>query len=354
MKRFLFVGFAMISVWMSGLQARDTDASSRKGGETTLRSLADRAGVRWGGALAAWALAGDEDYREAVLADFNSFTPENCLKMRVVSKQPSVYHFGEIDAMLAFAEANGLSARGHTLVWHNQLPAWTDDRVPEEGEAAQFLERYIRTVMGRYEGRFRAWDVVNEAIDKGELRKTYWWKHIGPDYIEKAFTWAREADPGAKLYYNDYAILKGGPKADRVYELLKDLKARGVPVDGIGFQAHLRVDQDLPWDRIPANLARFRELGLELAVTELDIRIPEPVTPEKLEAQAAMAERLVRLLLKEGVRDITFWGVTDKASWISSFFEDYDAGLMRDRSLSPKPMHDRLRAVLEKAAEAAP
>ncbi len=272
--------------------------------------------------------------------------------MRVLRPGIHRFDFTEADRLMSFAEEHGFRVRGHTLVWHRQLPDWLEETLSTEEEARTFLRRHIFTVVGRYRERIDEWDVVNEAVEKdGRLRETVWLRTIGPEYIALAFRWAHEADPEATLYYNDYAIAKGGPKADAVHELLRTLKAEGVPVQGIGFQSHFRSDLDLPWDKIPENFERFRQLGLELAITELDIRIPEPVTEDKLRDQAEMGERFLRVCLDVGIRNVTFWGVTDAASWIPHTFEDYDAGLLRDANYAPKPIHRTLEAVLAEAAE---
>jgi len=317
-----------------------------------MRDLADLAELRWGGAAVYWAVMGEPEFRRALAADFNSLTPENCLKMQTLRPAPHRFDFTEADRLVAFAADHGMRVRGHTLVWHRQLPEWLTAEAMTGEEARLFLKRHIYTVVGRYRDTIDEWDVVNEAVEKdGSLRKTVWLETIGPEYIELAFRWAHEADPAAKLFYNDYGIAKGGPKADAVFELLETLTAKGVPVHGIGFQSHFRTNLDLPWDRLPENFERFRRLGLERAVTELDIRIPEPVTEAKLRRQAEMGARFLRVCLGAGIRNFTVWGVTDAASWIPHTFADYDAGLLRDRDYLKKPVYRAVEEVLQESPE---
>jgi endo-1,4-beta-xylanase len=203
------------------------------------------------------------------------------------------------------------------------------------------------------------WDVVNEAIDDGgNMRDSIWLRVIGPDYIEMAFRWAREADPHAKLLYNDYSGEDMGHKANKIYELVKDLKARGVPLDGVGLQMHFEAGKYPKVQDMAANMRRLGELGLEVHVTELDLRVNEPFTPEKLEQQArAYREILEVCLAAPNCRDFIMWGLTDRHSWVPGFFKGTGAALIFDEALQPKPAYfsliDALRADALRAADSA-
>ncbi|RIK78092.1 MAG: 1,4-beta-xylanase [Planctomycetota bacterium] len=213
---------------------------------------------------------------ELVARHFNSITSENLLKWSEVHPEPSRYDFAAADRYVEFGERHGLFIVGHTLVWHNQTPDWVfrdDAGQPLSRDALlERMREHIATVVGRYKGRIHAWDVVNEAIDdEGNLRDTLWRKLIGDDYIEKAFQFAHEADPGAELYYNDYNEWHPKKRA-AILRLIRSLQERGTAVAGLGLQGHWGMDYpSLP--EIDAMLKDYRQLGVKLMVTELDINL---------------------------------------------------------------------------------
>ena len=184
---------------------------------------------------------------------------------------------------MEFAGKRGIKVHGHTLVWHEQLPKWVTEAKRTPQECRDLMLGHIEAVVGRWRGKILAWDVVNEAIEKdGTFRKTYWKDNVGQDYIDLAFRKAHEVDPKAKLVYNDYGIEGRGPKADAAYELVKGMKQRGVPIDAIGFQCHWEVGKHPAVEEIRANIKRFGDLGLEVWITELDLRVKMPATAEEL------------------------------------------------------------------------
>ncbi len=314
-----------------------------------------------------------------VKAQFNSVTPENILKWEKVHPQPGVYDFAPVDRYVAFGEQNKMFIIGHTLVWHNQIPAWVfqDDKGQPVDRATLLkrMEDHIKTVVGRYKGRVNGWDVVNEALDEdGSLRQSPWLKIIGEDYIEKAFEFAHEADPKAQLYYNDYS-LENEPKRNGAIALIKKLQAKGIPVAGIGVQGH----DFMEWPTVEqedATLTAFGKLGVKVYITEFDIDVlPRAVKStgaevtlsaenspkldpykqglsKSLEAeQAKRYAELFRVFLKHRdiVGRVTFWGVTDKDSWKNDWpvrgRTNYP--LLFGRDGKPKPAFDAVIKVAQ-------
>src|SRR3954452_7327118 len=216
---------------------------------STLRELARHTALRVGTAVDTSALAADTTYRTMVAQQFSSVTPENVMKWEVVEPERGVSDFSAADRLVDFARANRQAVRGHTLVWHNQLPAWLTSGTWTRAELRSILRQHIFTEAGHFRGRIWAWDVVNEAFnDDGTLRDTLWLRVIGPSYIADAFRWAHQADPKAILFYNDYNIEGINPKSDRVYALVQQLLANGAPIQGVGVQGHLSTEYDLPND----------------------------------------------------------------------------------------------------------
>ena len=228
----------------------------------------------------------ETDARDAALvkAQFNSITPENVLKWESVHPQPDRYDFTLPDKYVAFGEENHMFIVGHTLVWHQQTPKWVfEDAQGNPVDRETLLKRmreHIQTVVGRYKGRIHSWDVVNEALnDDGTLRQTPWLKIIGEDYIAKAFEFAHEADPQGQLQYNDYS-LENEAKRQGAVELLRKLRAQGVPVTGVGMQGHYKMDWPSA-DQVDATIAAFANLGLKVMITELDIDVLPPALPHQ-------------------------------------------------------------------------
>jgi endo-1,4-beta-xylanase len=241
-------------------------------------------------------------------------------------------------------EQNDQHVRGHTLVWYNQTPGWVQDLPSAQLRAA--METHIDTVMGRYAGRIAHWDVVNEPFEEdGSLRDSFWRVGLGDGYIAEAFHRARQADPDADLYLNDYNVEGINAKSDAMYELVRDLLAQGVPIDGVGLQGHLILGQ-VP-STLQENIARFAALGVDVAITELDIRIQLPATPQELEQQAQdYAEVVNACLAVARCVGLTVWSFTDRHSWIPEFFPGEGAALPWDEEYEPKPayyeIHDAL------------
>jgi endo-1,4-beta-xylanase len=313
------------------------------------------------GAAVAWRFLGEPTYSAILGSEFSQLEPENEMKFALVhprpNSDPNPYDFKGGDTLVAFAQAHGMSVRGHTLVWHNQVPDWVKKGEYSSRQLADLLHDHIHTVVTHYASKVYAWDVVNEAFnDDGSMRHTLWYDQPGigagdgSKYIEQALRWAREADPKAKLFYNDYDAEEINGKSDAIYAMAADFKKRGVPLDGIGIQAHLMLNFDDPakLDSFPKNMARFAKLGLELHITELDIRMAD-ASPASLAAQAKLYGDITRDCVQQpACKVLQTWGFTDKHSWIPGFFKGYDWALLWDSKYQKKPAYEVVRDELMK------
>jgi len=267
-----------------------------------------------------------------IIKHFNSITPENEMKPESIQPKEGEFDFTKSDAYIKFAEDNNLTIRGHTLVWHSQTPSWffidKDGKQVSKDVLLERLEKHIKTLVGRYKGKIYAWDVVNEAIDPSQpdgYRRSKWFEIIGPEYIEKAFIWAHEADPNAKLFYNDYNT-EEVRKRELIYNLVKRLKEKGIPIHGIGIQGHININ----WPEISEmekTIQLFSSIpGIEIHVTELDMSV---YTQEGIEYKKPPRDILIRQAYrykqifdmlkkyKNVVTNVTFWGLKDDYSWLS-------------------------------------
>lgn len=298
----------------------------------------------------------DEEYREVLAAEYSSLTPENQLKWEFVHPEQGEYNFGPADAIVEFAERNGQVVRGHTLFWHSQNPEWLEEGDFTPDELREILRDHIHTVVGRYAGRIHQWEVANEIIGDwgGQLRtnQNIWIRELGPEIIGDAFRWAHEADPDAVLFLNDYSVEGLNTKANAYYELVQDLLEDDVPIHGFGAQAHL----GLQWGFDPgleANLQRFADLGLETAITELDVRmnlVDGEQTEAQREAQALRYQQVLEACLAvEGCNSFTVWGTTDKYSWVPVFFSGQGAATIMTDDMERKPAYYSLQQTLAEA-----
>lgn len=321
-------------------------------------------------------------------------TPENSMKPQPIHPSEGKYNFETTDAMIAWCKANGLKVFGHTLLWHSQTPPWFFQAVnpkvdetaapvrgprgprdpnaprPSQSEmwhnsiqgdlatrdvALQRLKDHIMTVAGRYKGSVIGWDVANESIEDGgdgsteNLRDFSWYKVVGPDVLTLAFKWAREADPDAELYYNDYNIEQGavenkGKHASSLL-LLKRLIAEGAPITGVGIQGHWHLDTNLA--DVEKAIQNYAALGLRVSITELDVTSTgnnsgefgvnqgdRKIPAENYEKQAEIYKELFEIFKRNSdvIDRVTFWGISDTRSWRRG----QDA-LIFDGQLQPKP-----------------
>ena len=314
-----------------------------------------------------------------VTAHFNSITPENVLKWEFVHPRPDAYDFDAADRYVAFGEKNQMFMIGHTLIWHSQTPHWVfQDEKGNQLDRGALLKRMrdpIHTIVGRYKGRIKGWDVVNEALNEdGTMRQSPWMKIIGADYIVKAFQYAHEADPEAQLYYNDYS-LENEAKRNGAVELIRKLQTVGVPIYAVGLQGHDKID----WPTVEhqdKTITAFANLGIKVNITELDIDVlprPAPGTSADISqnselraklnpyaeglpdsVQQALAKRYAELFTifqkrREVIDRVTFWGVTDGDSWLNLWpvrgRTSYP--LLFDRAGQPKPAFDAVIKVIQ-------
>jgi endo-1,4-beta-xylanase len=301
---------------------------------STLRSAAEAKNLYFGTALAT-SHVGETAYADTAATQFDMVTPENEMKWDTVEASRGSFNFGPGDQVVSFAQAHNQRVRGHNLVWHSQLPGWVTSLPTNQVQAA--MENHITMEATHFKGEVYAWDVVNEPFDdSGNLRTDVFYQAMGSGYIADALRTAHAADPGAKLYLNDYNIEGSGAKSDAMYNLVSSLKQQGVPIDGVGFESHLILGQ------VPAgmqsNLARFAALGVDVAITELDIRMSTPSNATTLAQQANDYRTVVNACLAVSrCVGITVWGVTDKYSWIPSTFSGQGAALLFDENYAAKP-----------------
>jgi endo-1,4-beta-xylanase len=299
-----------------------------------------------------------------VAGEFSMITPANSMKMNLIQPTQGTFDFTDTDALFSWAQTNGLEFRGHPLVWHTQVPDWLTTLTSgtfDRDQMIAIMYAHIDGLMGHYKGKFPYWDVVNEAIDLGgpggTFRSTIWHDKIGDDFMDLAFTHAHAADPAAKLLYNDYNIEQmGDAKADKVFEVVKGLKARGVPIDAIGFQGHYYIQPDgdtsygVPsMQAIRDNMARYAGIGVDVQVTESDFRIGKPLDDAKAQLQNKFyADFLQACIDAPNCSHFTVWGLSDVDSWVPSTFPEYDYAHLFDSHLVAKPAYSAMSQVFAK------
>ncbi|MDH2444639.1 endo-1,4-beta-xylanase [Amnibacterium sp. CER49] len=328
-----------------------------------LRALGDRVGLRIGTAVTAPELA-DGAYRSLIAAEFSAVTPENQMKWKRLEPVRGAVDWRDADAVVDFAAAHGELVRGHTLVWHRSLPAWlltgVDTGSISRIELRRVLKQHIQDEVAHFRGRIWQWDVVNEVFsDPGLLGASapsrFWVDHLGSGVLADAFRWAHEADPKALLFYNDYGIEGIGTKSTAVLAWATRLKAQGVPIDGVGFQAHLDAGRPVPED-VTANLRRFADAGFRVAITEADVRtrtgpgaVNTPVGSRAVVEQGAVWRRLAESCLAvRACISFTTWGVSDDRSWVPWTYTapQQGAALLWDGHLRRKPQAAQLADAL--------
>lgn len=359
----------LLSLWMmTALPAGASDF-------TTLRQAAPDS-VKIGCTIPA-RLLNDPDVSALVAREFAVITPENEMKPSTLQLRPGQFNWEPADRIVAFAEAHGLVMIGHTLVWHQQTPRWMFE--DEQGKplprevALQNMKKHITTVVQRYKGKVKGWDVVNEAIPDGpgSLRDTPALRAIGDDYILKAFEFAHEADPDAELYYNDYNI-ELDYKRDRALALVKRIRNAGLRIDAVGIQGHYMLDHP-SIDEIARGIKAYTDAGFRVMITELDVdplprqeKVGADLSATELDSAdpyrkgfpepmqqrlAGRYESLFELFLSDpGIARITFWGTTDAYTWLNNFpvRNRTNHPMLWDRNNNPKPAYDAVRKTLMK------
>lgn len=307
------------------------------------------------------------EYQRVLSTQFSSLTPENDMKWDAVHPAPGVYDFASADALVAFAKANHQQVRGHTLLWHSQNPAWVTAASATWtcDDARAVLEDHIRTVVGHFKGEIYEWDVANEIFqdewDNGGVKlrtgANPFLKACAADpvgLLVDAFRWAHEADPDAVLFLNDYNAEGINAKTNAYYALAQQMLAAGAPLGGFGAQGHLSLLYGFDTS-IQANFERFAALGLKVAVTEADVRIPllpgeTGPTPEQVATQAERYDAMLQACLNVAAcESFTVWGFPDANSWVPDVFPGEGWATILEDDYSPKPAFDAMLASLRDA-----
>ncbi len=295
----------------------------------TLRYYAERNGKNLGVAISSWKGNMEEGGKQ-----FNMLVAENEMKMETLQPQRGQFSFGSADGLVSFAQRNKMTMRGHCLVWHQQQPEWvsSDGKKNDKGwtrkEALEIMKNHITNVMQHFKGKVTEWDVVNECLDDDQsiirtnpdaytLRQNVWQRAIGDDYIDSAFVYARQADPTALLYLNDYDVeMQGKAKAVAFYNIVKRLQQHGIPIDGVGLQCHFSVG-DVDSVKLERTIRRFGDDGLKCIVTELDMGVGS-TSAKDLEEQARNYRVVTDIMLNNAnCPSMVIWGIKDNDSWRS-------------------------------------
>ncbi len=326
------------------------------GAQPTRRATTiDSGQIPYGAAVRAGALASDEDYRAAIAAICQVIVPEGEMKWSDIHPRRGEYRFEKADALVDFARQNQIEIRGHTLAWYGALPPWTSE-LADRSEAERELVDHIGTVVSRYRGAIPSWDVVNEPLvdwpqDRFSLRPSIWTKRLGAEYLPIALRAVAAVDPDARLLLNEYDVEFSGARFQArrraLIGLLRWLRERGVPLHAVGLQAHLFAGRSIDHDGLQELLAEIVALKLDVLITELDVVDYE--LPGKIGERDALAAALAGQFL--GVvcdvvrpKAILTWGLTDRYSWVPTYFKRADGmpnrPLPLDAELKPKPLFD--------------
>jgi endo-1,4-beta-xylanase len=307
-----------------------------------------------------------DGYTQLVEQQTNILVAENAMKWAALRPTAQSFDFAQADRLMRFAALTGDRVRGHNLCWHEALPAWFAATANKDN-ARKLLVEHIQTVAGRYRGRIHSWDVVNEAVNPKDgradgLRNSPWLELVGPDYIEVAFQTAALADPGAKLTYNEYDIELDTPeqmeKRGQVMVLLRRLKARGIPIQAVGVQSHLKADGAQPGAGLVEFVRQAGKMGLEVFVTEMDVNTRGVEGgPEAQDAAVAQVYRnyLGMMLAEPNVPVALTWGITSAHSWLNESKQPWakrpDGARQRplpfDDDLRPTPAFAAIREAID-------
>ncbi len=311
--------------------------------------LATRAAYHVGSAVGIKWLTHDSLMIKILRDDFNSITPENCMKPALIHPERDIYYWKDGLIMAEFCKKNNFRLHGHTLIWHSQVPDWMKNFNGDSTAFEAVFKEHIQTIISRFKDYTTSWDVVNEAIadNTGQWRKTFWLERLGVDYIARAFRYAREAAPLVKLFYNDYSLESDSLKRNKALKMIADFQKQKIPVDGIGLQMHILIDKPSLYE-IEETFTKFAQTGLLVHISELDISFNEykkearykTFTSEMADLQKQRYEDIVgaynRLIPKHQQYGITVWGFADKYNWIRSYHKQPDWPVLYDDSLKKK------------------
>ncbi len=322
----------------------------------TVQSLHQTSSFPLGSSIRFVPFTKDKPLQELQQFHFDSYTAGSDMKMYKIIPREGIFRWDRVDSIVAYTKAQHQRLFGHTLIWHSGTPKWVEKKAKNNPLwLEKFMKEYIHTYVGRYQGKVHGWDVVNEGFNtkgSGYRKESVWYQAMGKEYIEKAFRYAHEADPKAVLFYNDFNIERDTLKFNSMMNMVEDFLLRGVPISGIGFQMHIRMDT--PNDIIAYTLKRAAETGLQIHLSEVDIIFNthddskgggvqnyHELTSEMKILQSQKYKELVQmyqtLVPKEQQYGITFWGFNDRDTWIRRFFNMMDWPCIYDDNLKPKP-----------------
>ncbi|KAF2737807.1 endo-1,4-beta-xylanase precursor [Polyplosphaeria fusca] len=290
--------------------------------------------------------------------DFGSVTPENSMKWDATEPNRGQFSYGGGDQVANFATQNGKQLRCHTLVWHSQLPGWVS-QINNNATLIQVMTTHIQSLMSRWKGKCTHWDVVNEALNEdGTYRNSVFSRVIGDAFIPIAFRIAAQADPAAKLYYNDYNLEYGEAKHKGALRIVKLVQSYGLKIDGVGLQAHLTTEstgtQKTPTPStavLTQVLKDYTDLNVDVAYTELDIRMNTPETSAKLQTLADCYARVAQSCMNTPrCVGITVWGVSDKYSWVPGTFSGEGSALLWNNNMQKKAAYTSFLNVISAGA----
>lgn len=332
----------------------------------SLRQAAQDIGLMVGTAVKP-ALFSNPDYARTLVRQFNIVEAENEMKWTATEPTRGVFDFRAGDRVVQFAEAHDVKVRGHNLLWGKYNPAWLEKGRFTPDQLRRIMKNHIQMVVRHYRGRVFAWDVVNEAFDsEGHLRHTLWYDEPGiglagkgTAYIAQALRWAHEADPHALLFYNDFAADGINAKSDAIYEMVKDFKEQGFPINGVGLQMHVFDPEDVP-SNLARNIARFTRLGVEVQITEMDVALPLAGHGQASDSQLAWQAIIYRNIAKTcaenpGCTAFQMWGFTDRYSWIPAHTKGKrGAALIFDADYGPKPAYQAVVEAFQRVLKSHP
>lgn len=323
-----------------------------------LGDLAQKAGLKYFGTAIDNVVLDNEAYTTIAFnrSEFNQVTASNGQKWMYIEPERNVFNYTLGDQIVDPSKDAKQMRRCHAFVWHSQLPDWVNNGNWTKTELLKVMENHIKNEADYYWGDCYAWDVVNEAFnDDGTLRQTPFLKAIGPSYIEHAFRFARKyTSPGTKLYYNDYGIERVNNKSIAIQAFLQDFQRRGVPIDGVGLQAHFTVGRAPTYAEVRAaqQLYTSAPLKLETALTELDVRLALPDNANKTAIQASVyADSVKACVDEEKCVGVTVWDFWDPVSWVPETFPGNGNACLWDENLQRKPAYFAVQDVLVKAAK---
>src|SRR6185437_5694139 len=368
----LAIGTAATAAQASGAAPSNVTAASNGNASDSLRSLAADIGLRIGSAIIPQDIE-TPSFAAIASSQFSVVTPGNAMKWEVVEPTEGTFDWSQADQLVAFAQANHQLVRGHTLLWHSQLPTWLTDGVANgtisNAQLTNLLHQHITTEVSRYKGKIWQWDVANEFFtdtNPSQINPNdFWISHLGPGSNGQAFTWAHQADPHALLCYNDYNIAGedgSNAKSDAAYAWLKQELAAGIPISCVGDQGHLDTQFGFSGQLMQQDLARFASLGLKVAITEADVRTfvnnaTDQVPTDHLATFAQPEEEsqmLEACLALPQCISFTVWGFTDADSWVPGAFAGEGYATIYDVKQQPKQAYIDMQSDLQLAAHGAP